>query len=187
MSTEENLTPTTETIPKSPYNVPRWLRYLFIVVYWILGMPQNLFGLFYLFIVKEKHYYNVFPNSGKQHIVAKYTRFIRDGILWNSYRYIKTNECQKGFSAGMYLIFMMHEGRYPSERALIQENGHRLLSMIVGPLHIFLFGLPRFIHTIWFNTYKIKKLRAAGKSPAEIRDEFNKFYVERIAIYFGNL
>lgn len=160
-----------------------WILRIFYIV---LGVPQNLLGFIGL-CTKEVYYYDISPHNGDNRLSRRYIRFIREKVLWKRYRLIKTDKFAKGFSVGMYLVFAMDDNLVPAESAITRENGHRILSMLFGPLHMFIIGIPRFIFTVYYNSKAKPKLLANGVPEHRCIEFYNNFYTERWAIKLGNL
>lgn len=109
--------------------------------------------------------------------------FLRHYVLWNTYALlIPKNYKRKIVTIGMYMFGIMKENDYPTNEDLCFADGHRLLSMFMGPFHIFIAGIPLLVYTIYW------KIAIEPKySSDEAKYKLMNFYVNRWAEKLGNL
>ena len=109
--------------------------------------------------------------------------FLRHYVLWNTYALlIPKNYKRKIVTIGMYMFGIMKENDYPTNEDLYFADGHRLLSMFMGPFHIFVAGIPLLVYTIYW------KIAIEPKySSDEAKYKLKNFYVNRWAEKLGNL
>lgn len=92
------------------------------VLLYIWQLPQNLIGLFLLFIYdKEKVYHRL-----------------------NGRTFYYTSEMPSGISLGNYIIM----NRQDKEDGMRHEYGHSVQSRILGPLYLLVIGLPSLLWNI---------------------------------------
>ncbi len=83
-----------------------------------------------------------------------------------------------GVSLGMFIFVNHKRGEEWSKPATVHEYGHTIQSLILGPLYLFVVGLPSFI---WCNNKKCIKYReTSGKTYFDL-------YCERGANTLGEL
>ncbi len=81
-----------------------------------------------------------------------------------------------GISMGMFIIINKNRGEEWLSSTKVHEFGHSIQSIILGPLYLFVIGIPSFI---WCNAKKFIKLRK------EKGVSYYTFYPERWANYLG--
>lgn len=114
------------------------------------GLPQTLVG-FVLFLKYRKSPHYTYKG-------AVVTNWPRNG----------------GISLGMFTFIEKHKGR--QEYIQKHEYGHTLQSLILGPLYLFVVGIPSFT---WANLPYFAKKRATKNIP------YNSFIVEKTADMLG--
>lgn len=105
-------------IPDEPESVVSMIRYLIRFVLFIWQLPQNLIGLGVLLYYYLR--YRKIQSVGK-------------GI------FLSTQFCSGGVCLGDIIILKANQDSDFSRR---HELGHRRQSMILGPLYLFIVGLP---------------------------------------------
>ena len=107
----------------------KMLKVLYYLLQWTWGLPQNLLGLILTGIVRLR-------NRGGIH--GKY----RNAVMTDW-------KFRGSMGLGMF-IFYGHRGRGPETEAYIRvhEYGHTIQSVILGPLFLFVIGIPSFF---WAN------------------------------------
>ena len=116
-------------------------------------MPQNILGLFMLMKYK---------NNNKE-------SFFDSLIIYH-------DEAWGGVSLGMFIFMTSKRDEKWVNETKVHEYGHFIQSLILGPLYLFVIGIPSYI---WCNRPKYKKIRKdTGKS-------YFAFYPERWANYLG--
>lgn len=113
------------------------------------GLPQTFLGLL-VFAVHRKGNHRCFGGSA----VTEWSRSI-------------------GLSLGLFLFL---PAQMPSRRLLIHEYGHTLQSLILGPLYLFVVGLPSLL---WATLPRFKQQRQ------EKHISYFRFYTERWADVLG--
>lgn len=108
-------------------------RFLFIIIQWIWGFPQNAAGLFlYLLQKPEDH--------GGNYQYARVTH-------WNG---------RDSMSLGMFLFI----GKAGGMRIVKHEYGHSIQSLILGPFYLIIVGIPSLI---WCHMPACRKQWISGK------------------------
>ena len=123
-------------------------RYLFTLIQWTWGFPQTLLGtVFYVVLHKNKH-----------------------GIFHGATVTYWRNE--SSLSLGKYIFMSESEYDNAGDGFLIRhEYGHCIQSLILGPLYLFIVGIPS---VTWCNLALFKRYRnRRGKSYYEFLPEKN--------------
>jgi len=104
---------------------------LLSVLLWIWQLPQNLLGLFLIWIYK-----------------AKEQRYVDFPSYWTS------PKITFGVSLGQYIL--LHDN--PSDEVNINhEHGHSLQSRVLGPLYLVVVGVPSAVFNNWWDRVFHKK------------------------------
>jgi hypothetical protein len=115
----------------------RFMKIIKLIIFWILqwtwGLPQNLLGLF--FTLKMKRHPKEMFNGAL--------------VTWH-------DENWGGISLGMFLIICGNKSPLWKKDTLTHEYGHAIQSIILGPLYLFVIGIPSYI---WCNGKKYIELR----------------------------
>lgn len=82
---------------------------------------------------------------------------------------------KSSLSLGLFLFVAEHLEGQRLDHILHHEFGHTIQSLVLGPLYLFLIGVPSFI---WCNLPYFKKLRAGGV-------DYETFFIERNASMTG--
>lgn len=113
------------------------MKTLKLIIFWILqwtwGLPQNLIGLFFTLKLKRE------PKE----------LFNGACVTWHG-------ENWGGVSLGMFLIINGKHNEQWRQDTLVHEYGHAIQSLILGPLYLFVIGIPSYI---WCNSKKYIELR----------------------------
>ncbi|MBP3853328.1 MAG: hypothetical protein J6D18_02030 [Erysipelotrichaceae bacterium] len=122
---------------------------LYLLVQWTWGLIQTTAGFFmYCMHLRDRHYF---------YHGATVTE-------WNH---------PSGLSLGAYIFIPNHRYRDPKDRRLlVHEYGHTIQSLILGPLYLFVIGIPSFL---WANlkTFQQRRVR--------LNTSYYAFYTERWA------
>lgn len=131
-----------------PHSVAELLLYIW-------QLPQNFLGLLVLAFVGANVPYDI---RGNRH-------------RWPSSFFFFSDRMSGGISLGQYVIL---SARYLGDaKAWDHERGHHLQSMILGPLYLFVIGIPSLLWAAWWN-------------PKRSRDYY-WFYTERWADRLGGV
>lgn len=106
---------------------------LFWIIQWTWGLPQNLIGLIFAYKLKRK------PKELYKGAL----------VTWH-------DENWGGISLGMFLIINGSKSPEWKKETLVHEYGHAIQSLILGPLYLFVIGIPSYI---WCNSKKYIELR----------------------------
>lgn len=133
------------------------MKNVLLVLYWIIqwtwGILQNLLGLYLTYKMRngKKEWYH--------------------GSLITYH-----NEDWGGISLGMFIIMNGKKNQKWTNETRIHEYGHTIQSLILGPLYLFVIGIPSII---WCNSKRfIEKRKNYDIS-------YFSFYPERWANYLG--
>jgi len=96
-------------------------------------------------------------------------------FIINSHIYYHQGEWG-GISLGMFIIINGNRDDYWASTTKVHEYGHTLQSLILGPLYLFIIGIPSFI---WCNAKKFVKMRK------DKNISYFDFYPEKRANYLG--
>ncbi|MCR4647781.1 MAG: DUF2809 domain-containing protein [Lachnospiraceae bacterium] len=141
----------------------KWWYPLGIIIHWTWGNIQTVGGLvLYLWYIKSPHYY--------------YKGVVRTAWPRNS-----------GISLGMFIFTPWEpkagdeskkakERREYCEEVAVHEYGHTIQALLLGPLYIFVIGIPSLL---WGNVPAFIKLRIEKKIP------YTWLYCEKWASYWG--
>lgn len=99
--------------------IPRILYYL---IQWTWGLPQNLLGLM---------------------LTLKYRKCRKEWYHGALITY--HNEGWGGISLGMFIIIREKAGENWIHEAKIHEYGHSVQSLLLGPLYLFVIGIPSMV------------------------------------------
>jgi len=135
------------------------MKIIFYMLYYIIqfswGLLQNLIGLAYFLLTPKNK--QIFFNGA---LVGFH------GQNWG------------GISLGIFIIINGTKTEQWEKNTLIHEYGHTIQSLLLGPLYLFVIGLPSFI---WCNSkYFIKKRKEKNIS-------YFSFYPEKWANQLGEL
>ena len=119
------------------------------IVLWIWQLPQNLLGLFFLLFLKPEF-----------------------SIVFRTSKIYYSTEMRGGISLGHY-IFLNDRYWEKSGDSELHEYGHGLQSIYLGPLYLFVIGIPSLLWAAWWNEDR-------GVS-------YYSFYTERWADYLGGV
>ncbi len=123
-------------------------KFLFYLIQFTWGLPQNILGLL-IMLINIKCRKEMFRNS-----LLTY---------WN---------VRGGMSLGMFIFLNDDSEDKRMEFYKLHEYGHSIQSLILGPLYLFIIGIPSFL---WANNrFLVKRRRNTGKS-------YYSFYTERWA------
>ncbi len=112
--------------------LPKPIRaFLFYLVQWTWGLPQNLIGAILLPILPGE-------------------RRIFHGAVITVYRKSKLMDNSSGFSLGMFIYIPENWSDHDKEHLSVHEFGHSIQSMMFGPLYLFIVGIPS---VIWCKKY----------------------------------
>lgn len=128
-------------------------RILHFIIQFTWGLPQNLLG----FILTRKY-----RNAQKE-------RFFTSNIYYHTGKW-------GGVSLGMFIIMNGQRDKMWKETTKVHEYGHTIQSLILGPLYLFVIGIPSLI---WCNSKKFITLRE------EKCVSYFDFYPEKWANYLG--
>lgn len=126
---------------------------LYWLIQWTWGFPQSLIGLIMSLMQ------------------GKCKRELYNGALIT---YHSGN--WGGISLGMFIIMNGHRPPIWTKGARVHEYGHTIQSLILGPLYLFIIGIPSFL---WANSKKHNVLRDNGQ------ESYFDFYPEYWANSLG--
>lgn len=110
-----------------------WIRVgLFFLFFWEL--PQNLVGLFLIYIV----------NFGADKVMTY------DGIKIGSNIFYLKRGCSAGVCLGEFICFPYWSFTSVNLADKQHERGHRIQSRILGPLYLILVGIPSVVRNLRF-------------------------------------
>lgn len=127
------------------------MKFLYYLLQFTWGLPQNLLGYFLTRKYKESE------------------EFFGSRIYYH-------NDNWGGISLGMFIIINAGKGKEWIDSVKVHEYGHSIQSIILGPLYLFVIGLPSLI---WCNSKRFITLRK------EKNVSYYSFYPERWANYLG--
>ncbi len=128
-------------------------KFLYYFLQFTWALPQNIIGFFI-----TRKYKNDCEN------------FFNSKIYYHS-------EDWGGISMGMFIIINKTRGEDWLASVKVHEFGHSIQSIILGPLYLFVIGLPSLI---WCNAKRFVKLRK------EKGVSYYSFYTEKWANYLGS-
>ena len=109
------------------HKIPRPLRgLLFYFLQWTWGLPQNLFGALTALVLRGE-------------------RFRYHGALITLYRPVRFLSNRSGFSLGMFIFMPEGWSALTRKQLAVHEYGHTVQSLMLGPLYLFVVGLPSVI------------------------------------------
>ena len=109
---------------KAFLKIPKPLRaVLFHLVQWTWGLPQNLLGLLLLPIFRGE-------------------RFRFHGALVTVYKKLRFIKNRSGFSLGSFIFLPESWSDCERKHLTVHEYGHTVQSLILGPVYLFVVGLP---------------------------------------------
>lgn len=109
------------------------------IILWLWQMPQNLIGLVFSWLSSpQRHTINLHKHKWTE-AVLNYTDWMERG----GYAY--------GVSLGKYIFLYKPKDNMTSER---HEYGHSMQSLILGPLYLFVIGIPSLIHAAFWKPGK---------------------------------
>lgn len=131
---------------------------IFIFLFYLWQLPQNLLGLLFALLCDPvTHTMNLGKHRWTE-VLVNYTGWMRRG---NS---------TYGVSLGRYIfLYEQNSDDMTSER---HEYGHSMQSLYLGPLYLFVIGIPSLIHAAFWRP---------GKKG------YYDFYTERIADKLGKV
>ena len=130
------------------------------IVLWFWQLPQNILGLLLKLLSNPvSHTFNL---RGK--------RWTEASLNYTGWMDIK-DKFHSGVTLGKYIFLCEHNlnGDLTSER---HEYGHTIQSLYLGPLYLFVIGIPSLIHAIWWKPEK---------------GSYYKFFTERSADRIGGV
>ena len=133
------------------------------ILLYIWQLPQNIIGLLIICYIKLVYSSVIIKNP-----IRKYT-FTNDLFYINYYYFQKFNG---GISLGKYIIINTH-----NSNTIKHEYGHSIQSMYLGPLYLFIIGIPSII---WAGLYGTKLF------PVTLNGYY-KFYTEKWADKLVNI
>lgn len=119
------------------------------IVLWIWQFPQNLLGLFFILFLKPEFHID-FRTSR-----IYYSTEMRGGISLGRYIFLNEKYWDKGCDSELH------------------EYGHGRQSLYLGPLYLFVIGIPSILWAAWWN-------ESRGVS-------YYKFYTEALADKLGGV
>jgi len=125
--------------------------FIYYLIQWTWGLPQNLLGL-YMFVKHRK---------------CRREFYHGDVLIYHK-------EGWAGISLGMFIIIKEKAGENWIHEAKIHEYGHSIQSLILGPLYLFVIGIPSML------LYKMTENIIFGHV-----NEYYEFYPERWANHLG--
>lgn len=139
-------------------------------------LPQNILGLLTLIV-------SVLMNS-------KPKVYTKDGI-----KYFSPNWMWNGVSLGRFILIpkSVSEGntfpRIEDTWTVGHEHGHQIQSRYLGPLYLFVIGIPSAIHNIWNSKLKNKVNKSTGKTWTFIEryEEYYSYWCEKWADKLGKV
>lgn len=129
------------------------IKFLHFLIQFTWALPQNLFG----FILTRKY------RNGKKE------NFFTSKIYYH-------NEKWGGISLGMFIVINGKKDEDWINTTKVHEYGHTIQSLILGPLYLFVIGIPSMI---WCNAKKYNAMRK------EKGVSYFDFYPEKWANYLG--
>ena len=97
------------------------------VILWIWQLPQNLLGLFFLLFLRPEF-----------------------SIVFRTSKIYYSTEMRGGISLGHY-IFLNEKYWDEGGDSELHEYGHSIQSMWLGPLYLFVIGIPSILWAAWWN------------------------------------
>ncbi len=119
------------------------------VLLYIWQLPQNLLGLFFLLFLRPEF-----------------------SIVFRTSKIYYSTEMRGGISLGHY-IFLNEKYWDEGGDSELHEYGHSIQSMWLGPLYLFVIGIPSILWAAWWN-------ESRGVS-------YYKFYTEALADKLGGV
>jgi len=119
------------------------------IVLWIWQFPQNLLGLFFILFLKPE--FSIVFRTSKIY----YSTEMRGGISLGHYIFLNDRYWEKGGDSELH------------------EYGHGRQSIYLGPLYLFVIGIPSILWAAWWNEDR-------GVS-------YYSFYTERLADRLGGV
>jgi len=120
------------------------------IVLWIWQLPQNLLGLFFLLFLKPEF-----------------------SIVFRTSKIYYSTEMRGGISLGHYIFLNDKYWEKEDGDSELHEYGHGLQSIYLGPLYLFVIGIPSILWAAWWNDSRPVSYYA--------------FYTERWADYLGGV
>jgi hypothetical protein len=130
------------------------MKILYVIWQCTWGIIQNTFGFFLFLKYRREEHLNFFGSVATIH---------KD--KWG------------GVSLGMFIFINGTRGEEWKNDTLVHEFGHTIQSLILGPLYMFVIGIPSII---WCNSKKYIKLRK------EKGVSYFDFYPEKWANHLGS-
>lgn len=126
-------------------------------------------------------------------IIIGWNKLINNGCHKESFDNINFWVVNKFYGSGISLgRFIILDKLYCQEKCKVGENpllgltvhhedGHRQQSRILGPLYLFVIGIPSMLHNLYIRTLKNKI------TESERQERYYNFYCEKWADYLGNI
>ena len=111
------------------------------ILLWLWQFPQNVIGVVFAWLCSpQRHTFNLSDKRWRE-ASLNYTEWMERG----GYHY--------GITFGKYIFLYRPDpnGDLTNER---HEYGHTVQSMILGPLYLFVIGIPSLIHAWWWDKGK---------------------------------
>ncbi|MBO6061397.1 MAG: hypothetical protein J6P98_04695 [Clostridia bacterium] len=141
--------------------IPRTLRgILFHLIQWVWGLPQNLLGLLLLPVLRGRR--------------SRY-----HGALVTVYESKKWLNNRSGFSLGTFIFIPEAWSEYEKRHLLVHEYGHTVQSLMLGPLYLFVVGLPS---VIWSKRFE-RRRRVYRSRGVSYTDRFPENGADRLGEY----
>jgi hypothetical protein len=129
-------------------------KILYYLIQFTWGLPQNIVGFF---------------------LTLKYRKNKKENFFNSLITYHYDN--WGGISLGMFILINGNRDKEWIDTTKVHEFGHSIQSLILGPLFLFVIGIPSIV---WCNSKKYTKLRK------ESNVSYFDFYPEKWANYLGS-
>lgn len=146
----------------------KFKKVFFEIIYWTWCLPQTLIGLIVYSVVK------LFDRDVDEHIIQKTLTHV-----------IESEKFGGGVSLGRYILIYDYDDKYGEKTEWTEclekemekhEWGHTLQNFLLGPLYLFIIGIPSIVWAAFFRKYR----RENGIS-------YYSFYTERWADRWGGV
>jgi hypothetical protein len=137
------------------------MTFLFYLIQFTWGLLANIIG-------------------GTGFLIFLFTRYKHESF-YNAYiTYVPGKEHKGAISLGIFIFVTVKEGephdKYWNRDNSIHEYGHTYQNLILGPLYLFIIGVPSLVWAQCFNTYREKN-----------KIDYYSFYTETWASKLGAL
>lgn len=161
-----------------------WIKVLRIILF-IWCLPQNIVGWIYT-RNKKFHKFLFAPDNGYKNYTKnkriKLIRWLRTKVLPNTYYYKEPGIFGSfGVSLGFFICIVCESQNGYSVETIQHENGHRIQSILLGPLYLVFVGLCSLIHFIYHKLIVIKKY-----DPVVANSKYHEFFTESWADRLGS-